>query len=190
MNRHDPQNARDPGGAEGERPILFLDVDGVISPFGFAQGAQPHGELHTIDGVAHCIGRRCGELVRRLAERYELVWATGWEQKANRYLLSLLGLPPRELPCLTFDGSATFGPAHWKLEAIDRYAGDRPAAWIDDNLRDERCRAWAAERRAPTLLIPTESAVGLSEDQVERLLEWADEVEGRPQPKPPTRKER
>ena len=39
---------------------------------------------------------------------------------------------------LTFDGRARFGTAHWKLEALDEYAGDRPLAWIDDSL-DESC---------------------------------------------------
>ena len=48
---------------------------------------------------------------------------------------------------LTFDGRAVFGTAHWKLEAIDEYAGDRPAAWIDDSL-DERCTSWADGRSA------------------------------------------
>ena len=66
------------------------------------------------------------------------MWATGWEEKANEYLPLLLDLPDDELPVLTFDGRAVFGTAHWKLEAIDEYAGDRPAAWIDDSL-DERC---------------------------------------------------
>jgi hypothetical protein len=68
-----------------------------------------------------------------------------------------------------------FGTAHWKVDAIDEYAAGRPAAWIDDNL-DERCRAWAERRSAPTLLVETQAAVGITEEDVERLLRWADEV--------------
>ena len=64
----------------------------------------------------------------------------------------MLGLPD-ELPVLSFDGRARFGTAHWKLEALDEYAGGRPLAWIDDSL-DESCYAWAAQREAPTLLVP------------------------------------
>ena len=63
-----------------------------------------------------------------------------------------------DLPVLTFDGRAAFGAAHWKLDAIDEYAGNRPAAWIDDNL-DETCRLWARRRSAPTLLVETTPAV-------------------------------
>ena len=121
--------------------------------------------------MVHCIPPAGGERLRRLAERYELVWATGWEEKANEYLPHMLDLPEREMPCLTFDGNAVFGSAHWKLGAITRYATDRPAAWIDDNL-DEECHEWARSRSAPTLLVETDPAVGITDDHVELLLAW------------------
>jgi hypothetical protein len=155
------------------RPILFVDVDGVISLFGFKPGTPP-GAFHHIDGIVHCIGHDAGPRLRRLAERYELVWATGWEEKANEYLPAILGLDERELPFLTFDGRAVFGSAHWKVGAIDEYAGDRPAAWVDDNL-DRTCWKWAKRRRAPTLLIETDAAVGITDEHVRRLIEFADE---------------
>jgi hypothetical protein len=154
-------------------PILFVDVDGVISLFGFTPGAGTlPGPLHWIDGAAHCIPDEVGARLRSVAEEFELVWATGWEERANEHLPYLLNLPFRELPCLTFDGRAVFGTAHWKLDAIDEYAGDRPAAWIDDNI-DDTCRAWAEAREAPTLIVETESSEGITDEHVARLLEWA-----------------
>ncbi len=158
-----------------ERPLLFLDVDGVISLFGFADDRGAPGRFHFVDGIAHCISAEVAPRVERLLDRFDAVWATGWEDKANDYLPFLLKLPVRELPVLWFGDAAVFGTAHWKLAAIDRYAGDRPAAWIDDSI-DEQCERWASERPAPTLLIKTVSAVGLSEEHVDRLLAWADEV--------------
>ena len=155
-----------------QKPILFLDVDGVISLFGFPSGGPPPGQFHWVDGIAHCISDDAGACLRRLAGSFELVWATGWEEKANEYLPLLLDLPDDELPVLTFDGRAVFGTAHWKLEAIDEYAGDRPAAWIDDSL-DERCTTWAEGRPAPTLLIETDAPSGITDEHVERLLNWA-----------------
>jgi len=155
-----------------QKPILFVDVDGVISLFGFAERSGLPYPFHWVDGIAHCISTDCGSRLTRLDEHFELVWATGWEEKANEYLPMLLGLPFRDLPSLTFDGRARFGTAHWKLEAIEEYAGSRPAAWIDDNL-DERCEQWAAEREAPTLLVITEPATGMSEEHVDQLLRWA-----------------
>jgi len=155
-----------------ERPVLAVDVDGVISLFGFDGPIEDlGGRFHLIDGMAHCISDVAGAQLQRLAEVYELVWATGWEDRANDHLPLILGLP-EELPCLRFDGRARFGTAHWKVEAIDEYAGARPLAWIDDSL-DKSCRAWAAGRRAPTLLVPTESHVGITDAHTEALLSWA-----------------
>jgi hypothetical protein len=161
----------DPGNT---RPILFVDVDGVISLFGFPAGLAPEGRFAWVKGVPHFISP-CGALLRRLGERFELVWATGWEETANDYLPHLLDLPG-ELPCLSFDGRAVFGTAHWKLDAIEEYAGsDRPLAWIDDCLTED-CQAWARERPGPTLLVQTQSDVGIRDEHVEELLAWADSL--------------
>jgi hypothetical protein len=155
------------------KPILFVDVDGVISLFGFAPGVgELPGPLHWIDGVAHCIPSTVGGRLIRLAEDFELVWATGWEERANEHLPYLLDLPFRDLPTLTFDGRAVFGSSHWKVDAIDEYAAERPAAWIDDNMSEE-CRAWAQRRGAPTLLVETRPSEGLTDDHVDQLRHWA-----------------
>jgi hypothetical protein len=155
------------------KPILALDVDGVISLFGFdGPPASAPGTFHMIDGMPHCIPNDLGDRIRRLAEAYDVVWATGWEDRANDHLPRILGLPG-EFPYLTFDGSARFGTAHWKVAAIDRYAGSRPLAWIDDCL-DETCHAWAEARKAPTLLVASDSDCGLTEELTEALLRWAD----------------
>ena len=157
----------------GDHPILALDVDGTISLFGFEGPLDKvPGRFHLIDGVAHCIPEEAGGRLGRLAERYELVWATGWEERANDMLPRILGLPA-ELPVLTFGGRAVFGSAHWKLEALAEYAGERPLAWIDDSL-DESCHAWAREREAPTLLVPCQPDIGITDAHVDAILAWAD----------------
>jgi hypothetical protein len=52
-----------------ERPVLAVDVDGVVSLFGFEGPAeQMPGRLHLIDGVPHCIPDEVGSRLRRLAE--------------------------------------------------------------------------------------------------------------------------
>jgi hypothetical protein len=157
--------------AGDDRPVLAVDVDGVISLFGFEDPLnEAPGEFHLIDGIAHCISRAAGERLVRLSDYYDLIWATGWEERANEYLPMLLGLP-EELPYLTFGGNARFGTAHWKVDAIDEYAGDRPVAWVDDSL-DETCHEWALERPAPTLLVEVDPRRGLEEAHVDALIAW------------------
>src|SRR3954447_12191747 len=175
LSRKTTRGVKEAQQVSDERPVLFVDVDGVISLFGFEATARPPGSFHSIDGILHCLSAQAGPRLRRLADSFELVWASGWEEKANEYLPRLLGLPGA-LPVLTFDGRAVFGTAHWKLEAIAEYARGRPAAWIDDSL-DERCRRWAAQRAAPTLLVETQPATGITDEHVELLLRWADELD-------------
>ncbi|MBS1676840.1 MAG: hypothetical protein JST08_05585 [Actinobacteria bacterium] len=152
------------------RPILAVDVDGVISLFGFdSPPPSTEARYELVDGMLHCISLRAGKRLERLAEHFDLVWATGWEEKANFYLPTVLGMA--ELPVITFDGAARFGSAHWKLGPLDQYSGDRALAWIDDNF-DESCYRWAREREAPTLLVPTDPAEGLQEVETEALVAW------------------
>src|SRR5882757_7808750 len=83
-------------------PLLLVDVDGVISIFGFEMDARPNGHWLAVDGIPHFLSADAGEHLRGLSEVFELVWCTGWEEKANEYLPSLLGLPG-PLPWLSFD---------------------------------------------------------------------------------------
>lgn len=155
------------------KPLLLLDIDGVLSLFDFAVDAPPAGRFATIDGIVHYLSDGAGEQLLALGSAFELVWCSGWEEKANEYLPHLLGLPG-PLPFLSFDRSPGHGQAHWKLAAIDAHAGRRPLAWVDDAL-DDACHRWARRRDAPTLLVATAPAVGLTGGQVEQLLAWARE---------------
>jgi hypothetical protein len=115
---------------------------------------------------------------------FELAWASGWEEKANEYLPHLLGLPRQ--PHLSFEGRVGRSNAHWKLEAIDAYAGTRPLAWIDDAFNDA-CHAWATARSSPTLLVETTPAEGLTQREASLLEQWARELDSalrEPEPAP------
>ncbi len=160
-----------------EKPILLVDVDGVISLFGFAPHERPAGRFEMVDGIAHFLSASAGEHLRRLAGAYEPAWCTGWEEKANEYLPRALGLGG-PWPHLSFDRAVGPGRSvqgHWKLDAIDAYAGARALAWIDD-AHGDACETWALARErtgSPTLLVTTEPAVGMTERHVELLLAWA-----------------
>jgi hypothetical protein len=151
-----------------EKPLLFVDIDGVLSLFGFQSDSRPRGDWLNVDGIVHLISATASEHLHRLATPYDLVWCSGWEEKANEHLLGPLMLPA--LPFLTF--TAQPDSTHWKLPAIDAHAGDRPLAWVDD-AHDDACRAWAAARPAPTLLVSTDPPTGLTAAHVDELERWA-----------------
>ena len=164
-----------------QKPLLFVDVDGVISVYGFDQQNTTPGALgtmHNVDGILHHIGSGMAARLSALARSFEMVWATGWGHRANEHLVQILGMPG-ELEVVEFDvAPSTDGSGHWKLDALSRRAGvERPAAWIDDGHNDS-CAQWAEARTAKTLLVTTDPFVGLTDAQVETLSSWALELSG------------
>ncbi len=155
------------------KPLLMVDIDGVLSLFGFPVHDPPEGSWHSIDGIPHFLSGAAARHLLALASLFELVWCSGWEEKADEYLPLLLGLP-RGLAHLSFERGAQPGVSlhgHWKLAAIDAYACARPLAWVDDCL-DDACHDWASARQAPTLLVQTSPARGLTEREAARLGAW------------------
>jgi len=171
----------------------------VISLFGFDSPPPPEtARWELIDGTPHCLSIAAAERIQRLSDRFELVWATGWQDRANDRLALLTGIGP--LPVIEFDahrspgeadgpdGSAAVAgepgaaagttAAHWKLDAVTRFCGNRALAWIDDSF-DTSCFEWAASREAagiPTLLVPTEPEIGFEEAQAAVVADWADSL--------------
>jgi hypothetical protein len=152
----------------------MVDIDGVISLFGPPEDRGPEGSFHVIDGIPHFLSSTAATHLLSLAESYDMVWASGWEEKAEEYLPHLLGLPAG-LPFLRFargQGAGRSIEGHWKLDAIDAFAGSRPLAWIDDCI-DADCHAWAGARTAPTLLVQTAPERGLTDCETAQLTRWA-----------------
>jgi hypothetical protein len=156
-----------------DKPLLFVDIDGVISLFGFPSDTRPAGTWVNVDGVLHLLSATASGHLLALAQVYDLVWASGWEEKANEHLPLTLSLPG-PLPFLTFPPRQQQpGPhGHWKLDTVEAYAGGRPLAWIDDDHGDA-CATWARAREAPTLLVSTDPATGLTDAHMARLTAWA-----------------
>ena len=152
-------------------PLLLIDVDGVISLFGFDQTEPPEGRFTIVDGLPHYISGAAGARLARLHAVFECVWCTGWEDRADEHLPYLLDLP-RGWGHLTFPREPG-ADTHWKLSTIEAYTGpNRAVAWIDDD-HDDTCHDWADRRPGKTLLIATNPAVGITDEHVETLLSWA-----------------
>ncbi len=150
-------------------PVVLLDLDGVLNPFAAPACPAGHEEQVLFEGeepVRFC--RAHADWIRELATVGTLMWATGWGESANERYLPLLGLEP--LPVVRFP-PVPFEP-ELKVPALDAVAGNRPAAWIDDN-HTAAGRRWAAGRPEPTLLVPVDPAVGWTRTEVDLVLAWA-----------------
>lgn len=110
------------------KPLLLLDVDGVLNPMG-----RPAPDFRryrcTIGDDVYTVhlnprhGRRLLELA--LVTGSELVWATTWEHHANDWIAPRIGLP--SLPVITL-GSSSGAPASehgemFKTPHVAAYAG-------------------------------------------------------------------
>jgi hypothetical protein len=156
-------------------PFLLLDVDGVLNPVlhgGSLPGFSRHG-VEASDGREHVVwlNPQHGLWLNMLAGRFELVWATGWERDAPRILGPLLGLPP--FGVIEFTQRPALRVALRKLPDVQRFVGDGPVAWVDDDLGAE-AHDWARQRGAHTLLVQPDQHVGLVRRHVDELLAFAD----------------
>ncbi len=149
------------------RPLLLVDVDGVVCPYA-DELVDPAaaGLAQSMVGYSYVwLARDVAEHLLRLAELFQLVWCTAWEDHAAEFLAPFLGLPP--MPVIHFEEPAE-EDGHWKWPAIEAFAGDRPFAWIDDELgRADLARA--AGRSVPTMLLRVEGSHGLDDVHVVQL---------------------
>jgi hypothetical protein len=118
----------------GQRPLLFLDVDGPLIPFGLAPQQYPNYQT-TPDPQENdsnpLLARLNPEHGQRLATMScDLVWATTWMHDANECIAPLLGLP--QLAVVVWPEPSDLDEQdercglHWKTRALGRLGGWAP----------------------------------------------------------------
>ncbi|MCM6778839.1 hypothetical protein NDR87_35735 [Nocardia sp. CDC159] len=154
-------------------PLLFLDVDGPLLPFGPGRESSPLPS--DSNPLLDRLDPGLGPLL--LALRCELVWATTWMHDANRAIGASLGLPV--LPVLQWPDAdddrvdAWFG-LHWKTRPVVERAAGRPFLWIDDEITDND-RDWvAAHHPGRALLHRVDPRLGLRPSDFPRFAAWLD----------------
>ena len=165
----------------GEQPLLFLDVDGTVVPFG--QGSGPVADVNTGDSYLARVDPQTG--LRLAALPCELVWATTWEDHANTEGAPQLGLPP--LPVVHWSEPSIddvledqWFDLHWKTRTLVKWAAGRPFAWVDDEIKDSDMSWVASNHHGHALLHQVEASKGLTDQDLEALTAWLRENESDP----------
>ncbi|SIN36889.1 HAD domain-containing protein [Micromonospora cremea] len=169
--------------APAQRPLLFLDVDGPLIPFGAPQAA-PAGMTGGRDdalpraGNTHpLLGRIRSEHGSRLAALpCDLVWASTWMTDANDVIAPLLGLPAlavAEWPDSDEDDSAL----HWKTRGLVEWAQGRSFVWVDDEITPAD-RLWVSTHHpGVALLHRVDPRHGLTDHDFAVIRGWLEQVQ-------------
>jgi hypothetical protein len=170
-------------GSTSDRPILLLDVDGVLNaacldlPQGWKRG--------TFNGYVLSWDPTITARLRELHEsgRVEIQWLTTWTTDADRLLAEPMGLPRGLETHARADAAPTgflgrFGAraGWWKLAAARAVAEaepDRRIVWIDDDLAEQAAETgeWLAAHPR-VLVVAPDLFVGLTHAQLDEIEVW------------------
>lgn len=159
--------------------MLLMDVDGPLFPFNRLNA--PEGwDTFTINGhpmraladrTGMWLNPEHGEALRGLAEAgFDLVWATGWGDSANRVISPLLGLP-NDLPVVSLKGAA-LRPLNWKIHSIVKFVGRRQFVWFDDEICPADIKHMDKSCTQRHMLVGVDDSEGLTPEHFQKMREW------------------
>lgn len=159
------------------KPLLLLNVDGVLAPFGSA--AKPAGftehvlQTELLGDHRVWLNLDHGAMLQPLQDHFEFIWCTGWEDEAPLALGPLFGL--RSAPVIHLTYGTTIELPLNKLPNILDFTEGKAVAWIDDDL-GHREREWADARAEATLLLTPDPTIGLQPSHIDALMSFAASV--------------
>ncbi|WP_157996798.1 HAD domain-containing protein [Streptomyces otsuchiensis] len=181
-------------GSAAQRPVLYLDVDGPLIPFGPPPPEYPDGHP-TYETGPEPPGSDSNPLLTRINPDHgprlaalpcDLVWATTWTADANTYIAPRIGLP--RLPVVAWpepseeDERAERAGLHWKTRTLVVRAARHPFVWVDDEITDTD-RAWvSAHHQGQALLHRVDPRRGLTDADYIALNDWLHQVRGTADP--------
>jgi hypothetical protein len=165
------------------KAALLLDVDGPLNAYTARDRSMEGRTIHqatTSTGETFPVRMRASDGPDLLNTGCELIWATTWEDDANKAIGPLIGLP--NLPVIDWIDRDHWNPErlYWKTKRIVSWMNENrpgiPFLWLDDEVTkrdrvfiEENC----AEGSGILLITPR---YGLEEGHFERIEEWKNEI--------------
>jgi len=155
---------------------LYLDVDGVVCPFG-PEGTTGWGSAWQRADAGLLPVAFAAELVAGLnslarTPGLRCVWLTSWEELAPQYLCPAVGLAGSDWPYLAADGAAG-GAGWWKLRAIQEDVENTApdvVAWVDDQLAFEaEAQLWTRFLGRRVLTVSPHPRRGITPAELDRI---------------------
>lgn len=117
------------------KPLVLLDVDGVINDLGSLYGVPREWRIAEVaaNGFLVHIPEYMPALVKRIDEIADIYWCTTWRHRANDEIVTHLGVGP--FPVV--DDGTSRRVTSWKAAAAYELAADaldagRRVIWIED----------------------------------------------------------
>lgn len=180
------------------RPLLLLDVDGVVNAFPWQAvtghrlipaARDPWGgqwRVHRVHGYRITVAEHCLSELRRLAETTDVQWLTTWEHHdAYRALADTLDLP--DWPVYARDPDpVSHRNVWWKYDAVrDGHDPDRPLVWLDDEIGGVgpgrlAAHRWCKAHDGHVLGLPPDEETGLTQVHFAAIRKFLDRTQGGP----------
>jgi len=151
------------------RPLIIVDIDGVLNPWPYQRPAgllagrvrwTDRRQVRVNYNPAH------GRMLTGLAERHdaELVWGTMWQADANRFG-RLVGLQLPVIP-ISRTGLRSYDMGEYKARSIVPWTGGRPFVWFDDEADAAEAATRLAEPGQLFRVVTVDDGTGLTEADV------------------------